>query len=1456
MSETTRPRVLFFSEAVTLAHLVRPLVLAEALASAGYEVHFASAYRYEDHFKDKASVFYWPIESISYDAFLSSVSGERSAYSEDRLESYIADEEALIRDVAPDLIVGDARLSLSVTAPMMGIPFVNLNNAYWSPHRADRGDPVPNYKRSSLYRLLPPALADAVLPFPVVRVLYRVMKPLYERRFLAPFNRARRRRGLSPFRDFKTFYTYGDWTLYTDTPELVPLKNPPPGHRFLGPILWSPPTAQPPPTRTTDRPLLYVSFGSSNDVPDARGIVDELARLEVDLWVATAGRFNVPSSRHVHVSPLAPGMEASRQAAVVVCSGGSTAAYQALAAGTPVVGVPSNNDQHLAMAGIDRRGAGVSVRSDQATPAAVRAAVEKVLADPSYRERARVMSKSFAAHNAPERFVAFVREALAGRPRATPGGPLAQTLTERLRRHAERWPTRPALWGWPERQRGEPALSYGALWSRVQSLAAALADRGLRKGDRVGFLSGVDPAWECLHMAILSAGGAVVGLDGNDAPERVRAAARQAGVCAWVVQNANVFEAWRSLIQETPGRFVVLLGTGGGPVPGAETVVYESLLKECRGRVFSGAAPAPGDLATLIFTSGTTGEPKGVPYTHRQLVHAVRAIVRAYHVLPSGFESLCWLPLSNLFQRIVNLCVLEKGAVITFVPSPHQLMDAVPAVRPELLIGVPRFFEKLEAGVRKSIVEKPRWVRALFRAAVAIGALYQRARTDDHRVRFLLWPFYKLVDRLVLRRVREGFGGRLRFLVSGAAPLGLPTMRFLEGLGLRVLEAYGTSENAIPLAMNRPWAFRFGTVGLPLGPNEVEIAPDREVMVKGPSLFKGYWAPSEPVPRFDGAFYRTGDEAQWENGGFLRLIGRRSEFLKTSTGRRIVPGPIEQWFKELPFVDQAVVLGNGRKGPALLVTLDARALGSPDMHLSGDQETRAAEALRAQSARLPPLARPLGILALNRAFSVVRGEMTANLKLRRAAIEDHYQTALDDLYARVDGAAPGGPSVLFLSAVYVRVREIQAFTPLRRLRTWAPARWWGLGRFFLLAAAAYGRYAARLLKRPWEYRELHNELFEVLFRSFRDTVGPLKGPLVKIAQTLSYLDMDFAPSARTLLKVLQHRSPPLAADKIRAAVCRALGQDPRALFGEWSDTPLAAASVSQIHWARLKNGAPVAVKVRYPGIERIVKSDLLAVRAFLPLIARATGVRNVSQNFQEARRLLLAECDLRREAAFMGRFRSIFADDPVIRVPAVYPDYCSADVLTMDYVEGQTYAEFKATGTPADFDRAGEAIVRFFDVAAFRHCLFNADPHPGNYLFKDQQVYFLDFGFCKEWTPQFIASWKAQTRAVIKNDATAFAEATRAMGVGATDGAFNYAELLAGYRATLEKMLIDGGKFRYTPDFVREEGRVIFNKQLGGGKAVSPPEILAFSRLFWGQHALLADMGATIDYSRFSDFLE
>jgi hypothetical protein len=418
---------------------------------------------------------------------------------------------------------------------------------------------------------------------------------------------------------------------------------------------------------------------------------------------------------------------------------------------------------------------------------------------------------------------------------------------------------------------------------------------------------------------------------------------------------------------------------------------------------------------------------------------------------------------------------------------------------------------------------------ALFRWSLAVGAAYRTGQHGHNSLRFFLWPLYQTLDGLVLRVVRQRFGGRLRYLVSGAAALNPKTIQFFWGLGLSTLEAYGTSENAVPIALNRPGAFVFGTTGQPLGPNEVQIGPDREVLVKGPSLFTGYWNQPREDSLFQGTYFRTGDEGRWEHGGFLKLLGRLSEIIKTSTGRRLAPGPIEQHFKEVPFVDQAVVLGNGRKGPALLVTIDPSRLGLTETAEGGFSpalKEKVEKALMDQAARLPSLSQPLGILVLNRAFSVLRGEITSNLKIRRRAIEHHYGSVLDTLYE--EAVAASGATVWFLSSSDTRMQEFATLPVLHRLKTSVILRWISLGSFFLRAGRAYAKYSWNLYRAPWNFKKFQFTLFETLIRLFRNTVGPLKGPLVKIGQTLSYVDLGLPPALQGLLRELQYKTQPLS----------------------------------------------------------------------------------------------------------------------------------------------------------------------------------------------------------------------------------------------------------------------------------------------------------------------------------------
>jgi UDP:flavonoid glycosyltransferase YjiC (YdhE family) len=394
-----RRRVLFVSEAVTLAQVVRLVVLARALDPRRYEVHFAAA-RFDPLVFAGTDFRRWPIHSLSPEVVEGRVHGGRRIYGLSTLRRYLADDRRVLEAVRPDLVVGDLRLSLSVAAPLAGVPYAALINAYWSPHAVRAGFPLPDHP---IVRLLGERLAARYFPAAMPKVFAY---------FAAPVNRLRRAHGLSAVGSLPEVLTHGDLTLFPDVPELVPTAGPP-HHRYLGPVLWSPAVPRPSWWSGLDRrrPTIYVTLGSSGRADLLPMVVEALAATGAQLLVATAGRVRLPDlPPHVYAAEFLPGDEAAARADLVVSNGGSTTSYQALAAGTPVVGLAANLDQYLAMEAITRAGAGVLVRAGRATAEAVRGAVAQVLENPAHRQAARGLATRFAGWDAHARFAAQVDE--------------------------------------------------------------------------------------------------------------------------------------------------------------------------------------------------------------------------------------------------------------------------------------------------------------------------------------------------------------------------------------------------------------------------------------------------------------------------------------------------------------------------------------------------------------------------------------------------------------------------------------------------------------------------------------------------------------------------------------------------------------------------------------------------------------------------------------------------------------------------------------------------------------------------------------------------------------------------------------------------------------------------------------------------------------------------------------
>jgi UDP:flavonoid glycosyltransferase YjiC (YdhE family) len=400
-----RRRILFVSEAVTLAQVVRLLVLARSLPPDEFEVHFASA-RFDDLVFAGTTFPRWPIFSLDAATVERRVRGGRRIYGARVLRRYLAEDRRVLASVRPDVVVGDLRLSLSVAAPGMGIPYAALINAYWSPFALRPGFPLPDHP---IVRLLGERLAARYFP--------RALPWVFDH-FAAPINRLRRQNGQPEIGSLPQVLTFGDLTLHPDPPGLTPTAaGAPRTHRHLGPLLWAPSVPLPPWWARLDRqrPTVYVTLGSSGRTEVLPAALGALADLGLQVLLSTAGRDRRASGvgpgdgDHLYVADYLPGDQAAARADLVISNGGSTTSYQALAAGKPVVGIASNLDQYLAMDAISRAGAGRLVRAGGACRRQIARVVAEALASASLRQAAQVLAPQLASTAAPVNFQAALR---------------------------------------------------------------------------------------------------------------------------------------------------------------------------------------------------------------------------------------------------------------------------------------------------------------------------------------------------------------------------------------------------------------------------------------------------------------------------------------------------------------------------------------------------------------------------------------------------------------------------------------------------------------------------------------------------------------------------------------------------------------------------------------------------------------------------------------------------------------------------------------------------------------------------------------------------------------------------------------------------------------------------------------------------------------------------------------
>lgn len=563
------------------------------------------------------------------------------------------------------------------------------------------------------------------------------------------------------------------------------------------------------------------------------------------------------------------------------------------------------------------------------------------------------------------------------------------------------------------------------LVDRIRDLSLGLSALGLARGDRVLLLSESRPEWLFTDFAVLAAGAVTTPVYPTLPADQVAFILEDSGASMAVVstsaQMAKLVEAMGGRLSL---RAIVVIEPDPGAAPPAPVPVlaYDEVAARGHRRILDGwgvgrafheaaCAVRPADLATLVYTSGTTGTPKGVELTHGNLVANMTAIC---DVLSLGEEdtALSILPLCHAFERMVAYVYLATGVSVVFAESPGTLERDLPRVRPTIMTGVPRVLEKLQARVLARGQELSGLRRLVFdwalRVAMRRGATDRASRgpslVDRWRAR--------LAERAVFRHIRDGLGGRLRFFVSGGAPLRPDLGRFFVGVGVPVLQGYGLTETSPVISVTTLDDRRLASVGRPLPGVEVRIADDGEVLVRGPSVMGGYHGrPDETAAALEAGWFHTGDIGRIDAEGYLYITDRRKDVLVTSNGKKIAPAPIEAALSAHPLVAEAVLLGDARRFLSALLVPDFAELsrqlavpvpeapeGASALVARPDVRARYQAVVDAINASLAPFEQVRRFTLLAGRFTVASGELTPTLKVRRRAVESRYRDVIEAMY--------------------------------------------------------------------------------------------------------------------------------------------------------------------------------------------------------------------------------------------------------------------------------------------------------------------------------------------------------------------------------------------------------------------------------------------------------------------------
>jgi len=557
------------------------------------------------------------------------------------------------------------------------------------------------------------------------------------------------------------------------------------------------------------------------------------------------------------------------------------------------------------------------------------------------------------------------------------------------------------------------AVSSGDFYRNVISVAGALTRWGIGKGDRVAVLSENRPEWTMADFATVFLGAVTVPIYSTLTAEQTAYVLGDSGARVIFVSTKPQLDKVLAIRDQVPVERIVVMddietpGAAAWDRLGSPTLTGRSVQFEETARAIQ-----PDDLATIIYTSGTTGIAKGVMLTHGNMATNIACSLEGFDI-GRGQSSLSFLPLSHVTARHVDFALLYHGVTLAYCPFIEMLPQTLLEVRPTFFVAVPRVYEKIYAQTQQKTKGFPK--QAVYSWAVGIGRSHKPEILAGRTPRSLSW---QVANKLVFSKIRIGLGDRVETFVSGGAPLGRELAEWYATVGIRIHEGYGLTETSPVIAVNTPINHRIGTVGKTLSNLEVRIAEDGEILVRGPSVFQGYWnRPEETQNAFVDGWFKTGDIGNLDADGYLSVTDRKKDLIKTSGGKFIAPQPIENSLKLNPLVGTAAIVGDKRKFAAVILSPNfpqledwARTNHIPfasRAELVAHQKVQAlyeqiVDGVNQNLARFEKLKR---VMLVADEFSADNGALTPTMKLRRRVIEDRYRQQIDNLYAQAESTS-------------------------------------------------------------------------------------------------------------------------------------------------------------------------------------------------------------------------------------------------------------------------------------------------------------------------------------------------------------------------------------------------------------------------------------------------------------------